>query len=80
LSAAVAYTITSFVAITGAGSCTVSLLRNGTAISGASGLSVTTTLSTTSLSQAVVANDKIQLQVTATSSGADLQITMKLQK
>jgi hypothetical protein len=80
LSAASAYTITSFVAVTGAGSCTVSLLRNGSGISGGAGLSITTTPSTTTLSQAVSAGDKIQLQVTATSSGADLQFTMKIQK
>lgn len=80
LSTPVAYTITGLVMITSAGSCTVSLLRNGSAISGASGLSATTTISTTSLSQATVAGDKIQLQVTATSSGADLQISMHIQK
>lgn len=80
LSAPVAYTITGLVAVTSAGTCTVNLQRNGSTISGGSALSITSTPSTTTLSQAVTAGDKITLQVTATSSGTDLQISMRIQK
>lgn len=80
LSASSPYTIQMFRCILGAGTCTVALLRNGSAVSGAASIAASATLSTTSLSQAVAQNDKIQITVSAPSSAADLQFTMWIQR
>jgi len=74
-----AYTITGFYAVCVSGSASISLLQNGTTISG-SALSATSSISSVSLSVAVVQNDKIQLAVTATSTCVDLAISVRLQK
>jgi hypothetical protein len=81
LSASSPYTIQMFRCILTAGTCTIALLRNGSAVSGAASIAASTTLSTTTLSQAVAQNDKIQITVSALSgSPADLQFTMWIQR
>lgn len=81
LAASSAYTITSVKCILGTGTCTLALVRNGSNVTGAGAISVSGTISTTTLSQAVVANDKIQITLSSlASSPADLQITMYIQR
>jgi hypothetical protein len=64
----------------GVGSCSITLVRNGSNVTGAISLSATTTLASTSLSQAVALNDKIQVTLSSLSAAADLQLTMWLQR
>jgi hypothetical protein len=81
LAASSAYTIKSFKCILGAGTCTLALQQNGTNVSGAGAISVSTTLSTTALTQAVAANDKITIVLSSlASSPADLAFTMYIQR
>lgn len=74
------YQIVRFDAVLGTGTATVSINRNGTAITGASGLALSSTLSTTILTQSCNQNDKIDLNVTAVSaSAANLAFSMRVQ-
>lgn len=79
VAAAAGYRIVQFSAILSAGTATVSINRNGTAITGGSALSLSTTLSNTALSVAVVQNDKIDLNVTAVASPANLAFSLRVQ-
>jgi hypothetical protein len=81
LAASSPYTIRSFKCVLGAGTCTLALVQNGTNVGGASAISVSTTLSTTALSQAVALSDKIQITLSALAgSPADLQFSMWIQR
>lgn len=80
LAASSLYTIKSFDCILGAGTCTLALVQNGTNVAGASAIALSTTLSTTPLSQAVALNDKIQITLSSISSATDLQFTMWIQR
>jgi hypothetical protein len=80
LAASSAYTITAIKCITSSGTCTLALVRNGSNVTGAGSIAVSSTISSTTLSQAVVANDKIQITLSSLSSPADLQVTMYIQR
>jgi hypothetical protein len=81
LAASSPYTIKAFKCILGAGTCTLALVQNGSNVPGAGAISVSTTLSVTTLSQAVVLNDKIQITLSALAgSPTDLQFTMWIQR
>jgi hypothetical protein len=80
LAASSTYTIKAFKCILGAGSCTLALVQNGSNVSGAGAIAVSTTLSSITLSQAVALNDKIQITLSGLSSPADLQFTMWIQR
>lgn len=80
LAASSTYTIKAFKCILGAGTLTLALVQNGSNISGAGAISVSTTLSVTTLTQAVALNDKIQITLSSISSATDLQFTMWIQR
>jgi hypothetical protein len=80
LAASSTYTIKAFKCILGAGTCTLALVQNGSNVSGAGAIAVSTTLSSTPLSQAVALNDKIQITLSGLSSPADLQLSMWIQR
>jgi hypothetical protein len=81
LAASSPYTIKAFKCILGVGTCTLALVQNGSNVPGAGAISVSTTLSATTLSQAVVLNDKIQITLSALAgSPSDLQFTMWIQR
>lgn len=73
------YRIVQFSGILGAGTATVSILRNGIAIVGATSINLTTAISNTTLSVDVSQNDKIDLSVTAVGSPANLAFSMRIQ-
>ena len=61
------------------GTCTVALSRNGTAITGATAISVSSTIATATLSQACVAGDVIAMTVSSVSTVVDLSATVRIQ-
>jgi collagen type VII alpha len=61
------------------GTCTVALTRNGTGITNATAVSVSSTLFTVILNQACVAGDIIAMVVSANSSAVDLSATVRIQ-
>jgi hypothetical protein len=73
------YTIIKLSIKTVSGTCTVALNRNGTGITSATAVSVTSTLTTVVLSQACVAGDVITLVVSANSSAVDLSASVRVQ-
>jgi hypothetical protein len=80
LSAATAYTILKLTIVLGAGTITAAFKKNGTVITGISAVAVTATLQTITLSQAVAQNDSITMTLSAPSSAADLQYSLRYQK
>jgi hypothetical protein len=76
---ALGYRIVQFSAVLTAGTATVAINRNGTAITGATAINLTTTLSNTTLTVDVIQNDKIDLSVTAISAAANLAFSMRFQ-
>jgi hypothetical protein len=80
LAASSTYTIKAFKCIVGTGSCTLALIQNGSNVTGAGAIAVSTVLSSTPLNQAVALNDKIQITLSSLSSPTDLQITMWIQR
>ena len=73
------YTIIKLSIKTVSGTCTVALNRNGTGITSATAVSVTSTLTTVVLSQACVVGDVITLVVSANSSAVDLSASVRVQ-
>ena len=80
LAAAAPYTIIKFIIALSAGTCTVTVNRNGTAISGLSGIAVTSASQAISLSQVVNTDDLISLAVSGISGAANLQYSLRYQK
>jgi collagen type VII alpha len=72
-------TITSILIKTVSGTCTAALNRNGSAITGASALSVSSTLTSVTLGQACSAGDTITLVISANSSSVDLAASVHMQ-
>lgn len=77
LDSPVALTITKITLQLTAGTCTAALLRNGSAITGATAISVSSTISNTTISQAVAVDDNISLQITSPSSAANLSVAVR---
>ena len=73
------YTVIKYSAILTAGTATISLLLNGAAITGATGIAVSATLATGTLSQAVATGNTLSLQITAQSSAANLSLAVRTQ-
>lgn len=73
------YQIVRLDAVLTAGTATVSINRNGTAIAGGSGLALSTTLSTTTLAVQTAQNDKIDFNVTAATGASNLAFSMRVQ-
>ena len=73
------YTVIKLSIKTVSGTCTVALQRNGASITGATAVSVTSTLATVVLSQACVAGDTLTLVVSATASAVDLSASVRVQ-
>jgi hypothetical protein len=73
------YRIVQFAAVLTAGTATITLNRNGSAIASATGIALSTTLSTTTLSVDTAQNDKIDLNITAVSAPANLAFSMRIQ-
>jgi hypothetical protein len=76
---ALGYRIVQFSGVLTAGTATVAINRNGTAITGATAINLSTTLSNTTLSVDTTQNDKIDLSVTAISSPANLAFSLRVQ-
>lgn len=74
-----AFTITKISIKCVSGTCTVALSRNGTAITGATAISVSSTLATATLSQACVAGDVIAMTVSSVATVVDLSATIRVQ-
>jgi hypothetical protein len=77
LSAPAPFTITLFSIKTASGTCTAALNRNGSAITGLSAVSVTSTISNTVVSQAVSVGDLITLVLSSVSSAVDLSVAVR---
>jgi hypothetical protein len=73
------YTITKFSIKTVSGTCTASFNRNGTAISGAGSIAVSSTLATVTATQTCSVGDAITLVISANSSAADLSASVWIQ-
>lgn len=73
----VAYTILKLTLQTSAGTCTAALLRNGSPISGAASVAVSSTISNTTLSQVVSVGDVIALAITSPSAAANLSVAVR---
>ena len=73
------FTIIKISVKTVSGTCTVALTRNGTAITGATAISVSSTLATAVLSQACVAGDVIAMTVSSVATVVDLSATVRIQ-
>jgi hypothetical protein len=79
LAAASTYNIVKIYLKTSAGTCTVALNRNGTAITGASAIAVSSTRTSVVLSQVVAIDDVIELVVSNLSAAADLAYSVRTQ-
>ena len=79
LDAPSAYTVIKLSIKTVSGTCTVALQRNGTSITGATAVSVSSTLATATLSTACVAGDTLTMVVSANASAADLSASVRVQ-
>lgn len=73
-----AYSIVDITARTTSGSCVISLRDNGTNITNATSLSISSTASTTSVGYSAAAGRSISLYVDSTSSAVDLLFTIKI--
>jgi hypothetical protein len=74
-----AYTIIKLSVKCVSGTCTVALQRNGTSITGATAVSVSSTLATATLSQACTVGDTITLVVSSVSTVVDLSASVRVQ-
>jgi hypothetical protein len=79
LAAASMYKLVKIYLKTSAGTCTVALNRNGTAITGASAIAVSSTRTSVVLSQVVAIDDVIELVVSNLAAAADLAYSVRTQ-
>jgi hypothetical protein len=79
LAAASTYKIVKIYLKTSAGTCTVALNQNGTAITGATAIAVSSTRTSVVLSQVVAVDDVIELVVSGLTGAADLAYSVRTQ-